>query len=257
MPRSFEPKLGRLPRVHNPAVPKLANLIAALPTAPATANNLARIPASVGMMMNDTLGCCVSSAVYHAIQVWSGDTGSEMQTNPDTDVLTVYEKCCGYNPASPATDQGCVEQTVLLDWLRKGVPLGAGIRSNKLLGFVEVDVTDLNAIKWTVDEFGVCFIGFQVPQNIMPPDDDPPMVWTVDPSNPPIIGGHAVVLGKYDDNAAGLISWGSSLYEMDWSFFQKYVDEAYALVDHDWMLNSGKTPAGMTLPQLEALLKQL
>jgi hypothetical protein len=90
----------------------------------------------------------------------------------------------------------------------------------------------------------------------MPANAEPPAIWTVDPSNNKIIGGHAVVLPGYDADGAIVISWGQ-LYKMTWQFFSTYVDEVYGIADTDWVASTGKTPAGMTVQDLEAQMQAL
>jgi len=53
-----------------------------------------------------------------------------------------------------------------------------------------------------------------------------------------------------------VISWGQ-YYTMPWAFFEKFVDEAYAIADPEWITKKGKTPGGLTLAQLEAAMKAL
>lgn len=249
-------KTGRLPRQHNPAVPHLSSLIAGqkLPPPPSTVNYLAAMPNSLGMMLNDQLGDCTCAAIYHAIQVWTFVASGHMQTNPDSDVLKTYEEFCGYDPMDPSTDQGGVEQYVLADWLNEGAPLADGT-TNKLAAWVEVDVRNTNDIKRVIDDCGVCYIGFEVPSNIMPQNAPPPSVWKVQAGSR-IIGGHAVVLAGYDSSEANLISWGGK-YSMTWDFFEHYTDEAYALVDVDWVKSTGKTPLGMSLQTLTTQMQAL
>ena len=141
--------------------------------------------------------------------------------------------------------------------LNSGAPYGpTGKSRHKILGFVEVDPRNIDDVKSTIDDCGVAYIGFNVPQNIMPQGGDPPSTWTVDPSNSKIIGGHAVVLPGYDAQGAIVVSWGQ-LYKMTWPFFSKFVDEVYGIADSTWVDAGGKTPGGMTLAQLEAQMQAL
>ena len=110
-------KLGRLPRSHNPAIPRLATLLAgqAQPAPPAAVDYTADMPANLGMMLNDTLGDCTCAAVYHAVQVWSfnATVGKGMITEPDADVEQLYIHACGYKPAQGGEGPGGNEQKVL------------------------------------------------------------------------------------------------------------------------------------------------
>lgn len=241
-------RMGRKPRTFRPNVPHLSALIGGqtLPAPPASVDYLSKMPSSLGMFLNDQLGDCTCAAVYHAIQVWTFATGT-MQTDPDSDVLAIYEKFCGYVPGNPATDQGGIEQNVLHDWLTQGVPTLTG--TNKLYGWVEVDPRNHTDIMRVINECGVCYIGFDVPSNILPPDGaPPPNVWTYQPGAD-IEGGHAVVLAGYNASELMLISWGAK-YSMTWEFFDNYVMETYALVDADWVKSTGETPLGMSMQTL-------
>jgi len=253
-------RLGRTPRAFDPRVPHMSALLAGTQLAPppASVDYTKGMPQDLGMMLNDKLGDCTCAAFYHAIQVWTFNIsdGQSMDTEPDNDVEKLYELACGYNPHTPGEGPGGNEQHVLTYLLRHGAPIVTGGRTNKIAAFVEVDPRNTDDVKRTINDCGVAYIGFSVPANIMPQDAEPPAVWTVDPSNPKIIGGHAVVLAGYNANGARVISWGS-YYTMTWEFFAKYVDEVYAIADHDWANAKGTTPAGMTLAQLEEQMQAL
>ena len=253
-------KLGRTPRSYDPRIPHLSALLAGrtLAPPPPAKDWSTGMPAGLGMMLNDTLGDCTCAAVYHARQVWTFNAGGAagMDTEPDSEVLKLYEGACGYRPNDPASDRGGNEQHVLTFWLRRGAPIGTAKQADKIVAFVEVDPRNLDDVKRTIAECGVAYIGFNVPQNIMPQGGEPPAVWTIDPSNPPIIGGHAVVLPGYDPNGAMVISWGQK-YTMTWEFFAKYVDEVYAIADNSWVKSTGATPAGLTIAQLEDQMRGL
>lgn len=254
-------KLGRIARAFDPRIPHMSALLAGktLTPPPASVDYTKNMPANLGMMLNDTLGDCTCAAVYHAIQVWTFNAtkGKSIETDPDTNVKKLYELACGYNPNTPGEGPGGNEQRVLKYLLRKGAPTGvAGKTTNKIAAFVEVDPRNTDDVKRTINDCGVAYIGFNVPANIMPPNADPPAIWTVDPSNPKIVGGHAVVLAGYNANGARLISWGQ-YYTMTWDFFARYVDETYAIADQDWVDATGKTPGGISLDILEAQMQAL
>ena len=181
-----------------------------------------------------------------------------IDTEPDSDVELLYEKACGYKPAQGGEGPGGNEQKVLTYILREGAPAGkSGTQVKKIDAFVEVAVTNLDNVKRTIADCGVCYIGFDVPQYIMPPGKPPLAVWDVDPQGDnTIVGGHAVVLAGYDAQGARVISWGQ-YYTMTWAFFERFVDEAYAIADPEWITAKGTTPGGLTIEQLEAAMKAL
>lgn len=239
-------KLGRLPRKFSPRVMHLSAILGAIDLTPPPATvDWTKGITSWRMMLNDTLGDCTCAAAFHARQVWTANGNSE-DTQPDAEVQKLYEAACGYVPGDASTDQGGNEQTVLSYLMKTGYPLASG--SDKLLAFFEVDPRNTDDIKRVINECGVCYIGFDVPDNI---DENPGSTWAVSDSAS-IEGGHAVVLVGYDADTVSLISWGS-IYKMTWDFFLKYTDEAYALIDPTWVA-CGKTPLGLTVEQLEAMM---
>ena len=255
-------KLGRLPRTFDPRVPHLSALVAGkvLAPPPPAVDYLTKLPDNpnnFGMMLNDQLGDCTCAAFYHARQVWSFNASGNEITEPDQDVLELYEQACGYKPNNPNTDKGGNEQHVLTFLLKKGAPTGVGgATRDKIMAFVEVDPRIIDDVKRTIADCGVAYIGFNVPQNIMPAGADPPSLWTVDPAKPPTIGGHAVVLPGYDATGPLVISWGQR-YQMTWDFFSTYTDEVYAIADQAWFDATGKSPAGLSAADLEAQMQAL
>jgi len=253
-------KLGRLARSFNPKIPMLHTLLEAVAPTPVVAavDYTKNMPANLGMMANDTLGDCTCAAFYHALQVWSFNALTKIDTEPDLDVVKLYELACGYNPAQGGEGPGGNEQHVLTYLLKKGAPYGPdGTQTQKIDAFVEIDVKNIDNIKRGIYGAGVAYIGFNVPQFIMPAGQEPLKVWDVDPNaDNTIIGGHAVVLAGYDANGATVISWGS-YYTMTWAFFSKFVDEAYAIIDGEWINSTGKSPGGLTLQQLVQSMEAL
>ena len=261
MKRTF--KFGRTPRTFDPRVPHMSALLAGqtLTPPPPAVDYTKGMPGDLGMMLNDTLGDCTCAAFYHAIQVWTFNTsnGKAMQTEPDDDVKKLYELACGYRPTVPGEGPGGNEQHVLRYLLQHGAPFGPqGTTVNKIAAFVEVDPRNTDDVKRTINDCGVAYIGFPVPETIMPPGQEPPAVWKLDPANPnpKLVGGHAVVLAGYDANGARVISWGQ-YYTMTWDFFAKYVDEVYAIADRTWASAKHKTPGGLSLQELEAQMQAL
>jgi hypothetical protein len=207
------------------------------------------MPTDFGMMLNDNLSCCTCAAYYHARQVWTFNSTKTEDTLPDGEVLALYEAACGYRPDQPITDEGGVEQDVLTYLLNSGAPLAGG-QVDKILAFVEVDPRNVGDVKRTIFDCGVAYIGFNVPESIVPPKGDTPAVWVVDPQHSANQGGHAVVLCGYDGDGADVISWGRQ-YKMTWEFFRTFTDEVYAIADRSWVEASGSCPAGLSLHDLE------
>jgi hypothetical protein len=229
----------------------------ALAPPPASCDWTQGMPADLGVMLNDTLGDCTCAAIYHAIQVWSFNADGTIDTEPDDDVENLYILACGYNPRGGGEGPGGNEQQVLSYLLSTGAPSGpTGQTRHKIAGFVEIDPRNTDDVKRAINECGVAYIGFNVPQNIMPQGGVPPAVWDVDPSNPPSVGGHAVVLPGYDANGFKVISWGRC-YTMTWEFFAQYVDEVYAIADPTWIDAKGTSPGGLSLDEIEQQMQAI
>jgi hypothetical protein len=245
-------KLGRRKKINDSRIVKLEKLPVTLNPAPSSVDYTIGLPSDLGMMLNDRLGDCTCAAFYHAIQVWTFHTGN-IVTHPDMDVELLYEKADGYNPSNPTTDNGGNENHVLSYLLQEGAPLTSG-EPHKIAAFVELNVQNHEHIKSAVNDCGVVYLGFTVPTYIMPENSEPLSVWDVNDSwNGENDGGHAVIIAGYNEVGVKVISWGK-YYVMTWRFWDKFVDEAYAIADTSWINQKGINPLGMTLGELETLM---
>jgi len=80
-------------------------------------------------------------------------------------------------------------------------------------------------------------------------------VWDVAPhhgadAKPGTWGGHAVFVPKYDAHSFTCITWGAPK-QMTLAFWKEYVDEAHALLSHDW-LEHHVSPEGFDFHHLKA-----
>jgi hypothetical protein len=217
------------------------------------------MPGDLGMLLNDKLLNCTCAAFYHALQVWSfnaaGKSAADMVTVSDANVTQLYRLACGYDPKHSGEGPGGKGQHVLKYLLNHGAPIGQR-RRNKILAYIEVDPRQIDDVKRAINDCGLVYVGFHVPNFLGPQNRDLPKVWDVDPANRKIIGGHAVVLPGYDEHTVDVISWGR-FYKMTWKFFRKYVDEVYAIADRAWIAATRKTPAGLTLRELKMQMQAL
>lgn len=248
-------KLGRLPRIFNPKVMHMSAILGAksVPTPPDSVDWTKGIT-EWGIMNNDTLGCCTCAGVFHARQVWTANALTE-KTETDDSVLKLYEEACGYVPGNASTDQGGIEQNVLSYILNTGIPLSDGTR-DKIVAFMEVDPRNTVDVKVTINDFGVAYIGFDVPMSIYDENGEPKTIWEYDSNNSAIEGGHCIICVGFDQNYVTAISWGQ-IYKMSWEFFHAYVSECYAICSNDWIATTGKTPLGMSIDELETLMSAI
>lgn len=254
-------KLGRLPRAYDPKIPHYSALLAGreLAPPPPSIDYSKGMPTSLGMMLNDVEGDCTCAKAGHLVQVWSFNAQKQMLTPTDQQIQAIYEGACGFDPnAGPPgdnpTDQGGNMQVVANYLETNGLPLPDG-STTPLLLWVEIDFRNQQDVMRIIDECGACDIGFNVPQYLIPTDGSPPpKVWDLQPDQDnTIIGGHDVILVGYDDQYLTLASWGA-WYQMSWQFLPQFTEEAYGYAGQMWVEATGKTPAGLTLAQMETLM---
>ncbi len=195
-----------------------------------------------GMMLNDVHSDCTIAAAAHAIQVWSTHTGGEV-TLPDSMILSYFEKWDGYKPGDPNTDVGGVELDVLNNWQK------TSFEQHKLIAYADPAYANLEEIRQAITLFGGVYIGVALPNTARKQ-----MVWDVvpnggDDAKPGSWGGNAVFVPKYDAHSFTCITWGG-LKQMTLAFWKEYVDEAHALLSHDWLESKG-APSGFDLAQLK------
>lgn len=247
-------KLGKKPPRIDPRTLKIERYF--LPTLPAPPP---RVDWSRGfnfnwqMMLNgpssnpivpDGIGDCTEAKKGHAVQVWTLCNG-RMVTVPDSVVLAAYEADGGYVPGDPSTDNGEDMLTNLNDWRKNG------FGGHALSAFASINFASFASVAQSIYLFGLVDIGFNVPQSAMDQNAQG-QIWDVVPNDGGIVGGHDVVVPMYDAPSQSLtcLTWGER-QTMTWAFFQKYVDESYALLAPDWTLRGGVDPSGFNLAALE------
>jgi hypothetical protein len=255
-------RLGKLAPRHDSRTLKLARYTAALPDPPTSCDLTAKV-ARIGMMLNDSLGDCTCAAIGHIIQCWTAENGAEVIL-PDSDILSLYEAACGYNPADPSTDQGGVELDVLNYWRKTGVAghtLGAYAilqkRAGSLWGKLLSGTSWRHDVMRSVYYFGAAYIGVALPDAVItqldkgnvipwefPADKD--ASWNPNPDN-----GHAICIVAYDADGVVIVTWGQ-LLTVSWDFLDACMDEGYCPFSKD-IVNavSGKSPQNFALAQLQ------
>lgn len=239
-------KLGRKARVTDSRTLGISKyLTSSLPAAPAYRDWLNNV-SKWGMMLNDTLGDCTCAAVGHAVQVWTLNAANEV-TVPDSEILAIYERWCGYNPNNPSTDQGGIPLNVLNDWKSQGF-FGYNISA-----FVSVPFSNLAQVKQAIDLFGGVYIGLELPITAQ----DQQACWSVvndggsGDSQPGSWGGHCVFVAGYSPNTLKCITWGQDMY-MTYNFWNTYVDECYAILSPEWISSNGDAMNGFDMQALQA-----
>jgi len=180
----------------------------------------------IGMLGNDRYGDCVEAASGHVVeqQTFIGQ-GTEFEVTT-AEVLDSYSRITGFDPAKPDTDQGTMIQDGLDD-LRKN-----GFDGHLIAAFAQVDSRNMADVKLAVSEFGAVDIGFSFPASAMD-QFNAGLPWDVVKGSS-IEGGHCVIVVGYDDRYLYVFTWGV-VQKMTYAFCNAYVDEAWVLIDPDWI----------------------
>lgn len=198
-------KMGRNRPVAVAPHMKLRNyLTKGLPAPPASCDyTKPSMSALSNVYENNSLGCCVVSGMAHVIATLTGNAG-DLFTFSDQQIIALYSAIGGYVPGDPSTDQGCDEVTALNYWIKQGAPIG----SNKILGYLSVDPTDLNQVHLAQFLFENLYFGIELPDawvNNMPQASG--FTWDVagqpDPEN-----GHCVVGCGFTSQGVLFDTWG-------------------------------------------------
>jgi hypothetical protein len=204
---------------------------------------------SFGMMLNDTLGCCTIAGAGHADQIFTLNAGTE-STVTDAVVQSYYSLWDGYVAGNAATDNGGVELDVLNAWQKQG------FAGHALTAFADPKVTNAVEVRQAIALFGGVYIGVELPNSAQ---DQVGKVWDTAPwysfesaaYKAGSWGGHCVFVTGYDADGLTCITWGA-LQRMTWSFWNRYVDEAHALLSPDFLGANGLDPDGFDMAQLTA-----
>jgi hypothetical protein len=227
----------------------LAKYTTALPPSPSVVDWSGKIN-NLGVMLNNNLGDCTCAGIGHIIQTWTSQTTGQVIVS-DADILNLYEKACGYNPADPSTDQGGVEIDVLNYW--KSNP----ISNHALDAYCAIDTSIRDDVYDSIWLFGAAYIGVALPISAQTQE-----TWDVagdgktGSAEPGSWGGHAVPVVAVMPEGLICITWGQFKH-LTWNFWHTYCDEAYACLSKDWAVANGKAPSGFDWAALDEDLKAL
>lgn len=222
-------RLGKHPKKTDRRTLMMARYMPTLPAPLSKVDHASKLPADVGMMLNDTLGDCTVAAAGHARQSWTAYAGAVMERPTDAEIAAAYKVI------SP-NDDGAYMLDVLNYWRN------TGIGGDKIEAFIETGIANLDHAKLSIEYFGSHYIGMSLPDtNTFGPWDVLNPTWPANPNN-----GHCVVLIAYDDSRRmfKVATWGL-IRDMSYDWFQKYTDEGYAILNDIMLsLSDGRSPEG-------------
>jgi hypothetical protein len=236
-------KLGKLPVRIDTRTLRLARYVdtTELPAPPAQLDLTGHVP-DWPMYANDRIGDCTIAAAGHMIEAWTADAGGAAVEIPEHSVLDAFDHVKITDPATG--EEGAVELDVLSFWRK------TGIGGHRIGAFAGVSLHDERMVRTGAYLFGGLYLGLALPLTAQQQDT---WDWTGSlsgPAKPGSWGGHAVDVVGYDDQGLTIVTWGS-LKRMTWSFWERYVDEVYALISPDF-LRGDTAPNGFDLQTLQS-----
>jgi hypothetical protein len=197
------------------------------------------------MFGNDNIGDCVEAACANAVLQWSTINGHphviEMLY-----VESLYEKLSGYIQGNKKLDVGTDMIETLEYW--KGVGWNIGeFERNKLDTYSILELTSRENIKRAIYYCGGVFCGVFVPGEYINCKES----WTLERKlkSTKKDSSHAIYIVGYDKHYLTFVSHGNTAL-MTWEFFEKYANQAYAILNPLWIKN-GISPNGYKYEYLQ------
>ena len=237
-------KLGRRAPDPDLIVPKLADFRRRALPPPPPACKRSDIVSEWGMHLNDSIGDCTIAAAANAILTWTAANGAPWCMS-DPVVEARYSAVSGYQLGKPETDMGAVETDVLGMWSQHGWDIGR--QGEDVTRWAAVQPANDAEVREAIYHFGGLYVGLLLPDSAQ---NQP--VWDIG-SEPGTWGGHAVWVTDYDDAGIACITWGT-VQRMTWAFWKRYCEEAYVLLDRDWLNTTAVSPTQLDLVGLDAAL---
>lgn len=188
-----------------------------------------------GMYLNDQVGDCVFADTAHAMMLRTANTGTMLKPT-DADAQNLYE-VFGYNPndvrpdGSNPTDQGANEQDVC-EYLVKTGWLGHKALATAPIVTDVVGEEQLNRIRWTIQLFGHCRLGINVPA-AMERQFDANQPFHIQ-GNMESDEGHDIVAVGYTPTTFRVVTWARNC-NADPEWIKAVTKEAHLEFWSDWI----------------------
>lgn len=196
------------------------------------------------MYLNDLLGDCVEAGSCHAIQRFEKFECGVQPVIQDADVKAQYFKETG------GADDGLVLLTHLELWQKCGLVLGGEIYC--IDAFALINWKKHNEVMYAIQLLRGAYLGLQVPKFFMDGFEAGKRAFDVQCKGNTIEGGHCVYACAFDQTGVWIVTWGTRVH-VTWKFWDKYVDECYAIVDQvDKWVNPATDP--LNIPLLKSYL---
>jgi hypothetical protein len=207
------------------------------------------------MYGNDRYGDCGSASLNgHRViaQEWSASQRDPLGPPTEAQVVDAYWRITG------GIDSGIY----LIDGLKDARRFGVGRENDgtphTITAYARVDHANRDEVRTAARLFGGLYLGLALPETAEREiAADKPWAATTGPGSELYSwGGHAVWLIEYDERRARVATWGGEQW-MTWAWWDRFVDEAWAVVSEDQFNRLGRTPQGLDVPALEQFLARL
>lgn len=229
-PPKYDPRTLRLNTYTGPArsagqrAPELHNL---------SRRTLKAFP-ELGMMGNDRYGNCTFAGLGHQWQTWSAYGGQPWRPS-DEQLVEAYLRHTG------GLDQGAYMLDVL------NLARHDGLAGNRIYAYVAVEPRNHDQVRLGQLLFGGLYFGAGLPVSAQQQD-----VWeltTGNGSEPWTWGGHAMSVIDITRKGPVAVTWGR-LQRITWAWWDRYVDECYAVLEEDYIGADRRSPQGFALSRL-------
>jgi hypothetical protein len=247
--RDTQMKLGKLkPKFHYKTIP--FNRIVKAGTLPSPATKVYREyktpPEAMQMFGNDQYGDCTCAAIANMIILATVHTGTVVIPTLE-EVLAVYSAVTGFQAGPPTVNDNGAAMTDILAYMQS-----TGMGGHKILGWSQIDHTNLAHRQLGVDWFAATYTGVQLPAAAQD-QFSAGQPWEVTDS--PIEGGHAILHPGYGSEGGDYVTWAKWDQKASSAWETAYIDEEYVIITEDWFNQVTKlTPGGLDLATLEAEL---
>ena len=218
-------KLGKSPAKRDRRNLMLAMILRALPPIPKEYDFELRHPGiPTPMFANDTYGdCVIAGRAHQTLRFELIEQGAEINVT-DKDVLREYLNETG------EADSGLVVLESLKAWRKRG--WRAAKHAYRIAAFAEVHRSDHDEIKAAIYLLTGAGVGLSLPRSAQA-QIQAGKPWDVvgGPNGKPNSwDGHYVYCSGYTQSGPVCVTWGRK-QQMTWAFFERYADEAYAIVN--------------------------
>ncbi len=243
-------KLGKRPAKADKRNFKFAALLkVSPPTPPQFDFDLLHPGIPTPMFANDVHGDCVIAARAHLTLRFEDIEQGSVQMITDQDVLAEYFKETG------GPDHGLVILDSLNEWRQFGWKVGPKKKKYTIHAFAQIDAHNHAEVQAAVYLLTAAYVGVALPKSAQAQiqSGQPWDVTTGPDATPNSWGGHCIMIPGYTAAGPVCVTWGRK-QQMTWAFFDKYCDEAYAIVDE---VDSKNGKPGIDVQKLVTYLQGL